>query len=191
MHTYAGSLELIEMADVLLQPSKAEGFGMPVLEAQLLGTPVVTTKFGAMADFTKYGVTPARHEPRAVWNPHYACITAVPVAELGPRVAQLPRTYRRGVPPVFTSRAEPRHRQIAVPPLQPHFLVRGWCAMPHLDGVVDALQQVSRLPSLHRFVRSSTVYADAPCIPPCYPRRVTCATGARGRAATRKPLARA
>ena len=59
---------------------------MPILEAQLLGTPVVTTQFGAMADFTHYG--------------------------------------------------------IAVPPLQPHFLVRGWCAMPHLDGVVAALQQV-------------------------------------------------
>ena len=34
----------------MLQPSKTEGFGMPVLEAQLLGTPVITTRFGAMAD---------------------------------------------------------------------------------------------------------------------------------------------
>ena len=43
---YAEVLQLLQMADVLLQPSKTEGFGMPILEAQLLGTPVVTTKFG-------------------------------------------------------------------------------------------------------------------------------------------------
>jgi hypothetical protein len=30
---------------------------MPVLEAQLLGTPAITTRFGAMADFTLYGVS--------------------------------------------------------------------------------------------------------------------------------------
>jgi len=29
---------------------------MPVLEAQLLGTPVVTTAWGAMADYTRCGV---------------------------------------------------------------------------------------------------------------------------------------
>jgi len=41
---------------VLLHPSKAEGFGMNVLETQMLGTPVVTTSFMAMADYTKWGV---------------------------------------------------------------------------------------------------------------------------------------
>jgi len=53
---YAEVLRLVRMADVLLQPSKTEGFGMPVLEAQLLGTPAITTRDGAMGDFTKYGV---------------------------------------------------------------------------------------------------------------------------------------
>ena len=48
--------KLIETSDVCLQASKTEGFGMPILEAQLLGKPVITTKFGAMADFTYYGI---------------------------------------------------------------------------------------------------------------------------------------
>ena len=52
------------MADVCLHASKTEGFGLNVLEAQLIGTPVVTTAFGAMADFTRYGlsVPPVQHE---------------------------------------------------------------------------------------------------------------------------------
>ena len=51
-------------ADVCLHPSKVEGFGMQVLECQSLGTPVVTTKFNAMKDFTKNGISvePAQWE---------------------------------------------------------------------------------------------------------------------------------
>ena len=56
LRSYDDSLRLMAVADVLLQPSKVEGFGMPVLEAQLLGTPVVTTAWGAMADYTRCGV---------------------------------------------------------------------------------------------------------------------------------------
>jgi len=51
------SLALKRMADVVLHPSKSEGFGMNVLESQAIGTPVITTKFQAMADFTKYGIS--------------------------------------------------------------------------------------------------------------------------------------
>lgn len=43
MHSFEGSVELMRLADVLLHPSKTEGFGMPLLEAQSLGTPIVTT----------------------------------------------------------------------------------------------------------------------------------------------------
>ena len=63
---YADALRLLQMADVLLVPSKTEGFCMPILEAQLLGTPVVSTRFGAMADFTRHGVAV---EPLA--QPHW------------------------------------------------------------------------------------------------------------------------
>jgi glycosyltransferase involved in cell wall biosynthesis len=40
--------ELLMLADTLLMPSKSEGFGLPMLEAQIMGVPVVTTRFGAM-----------------------------------------------------------------------------------------------------------------------------------------------
>ena len=52
---YHRVLELLSSSDVLLHPSRAEGFGMAVLEAQLLGVPVITTRFGAMGDYTFYG----------------------------------------------------------------------------------------------------------------------------------------
>jgi len=54
---YNEILEIMEMSDVLLQGSKSEGFGVPVLEAQVLGVPVVTNKFGAMGDYTFYGIS--------------------------------------------------------------------------------------------------------------------------------------
>ena len=43
-------------ASVCLHPSKVEGFGMNVLECQAVGTPVITTNYTAMADFTKVGI---------------------------------------------------------------------------------------------------------------------------------------
>ena len=54
---YEEILEYIAMSDVLMQGSKCEGFGIPILESQLLRTPVITTKFGAMSDYTYYGVS--------------------------------------------------------------------------------------------------------------------------------------
>ncbi len=42
-------------ADVCLHPSKVEGFGMNVMECQAVGTPVITTNYTAMGDFTKIG----------------------------------------------------------------------------------------------------------------------------------------
>ena len=48
--------ELYRLADVLLQPSRSEGFGLPIIEAQRLGTPVISVRNGAMGDFTRYGI---------------------------------------------------------------------------------------------------------------------------------------
>jgi glycosyltransferase involved in cell wall biosynthesis len=43
-------------ADVCLHPSRAEGFGMNVLECQYAGTPVITTDFTGMGEYTLFGI---------------------------------------------------------------------------------------------------------------------------------------
>lgn len=53
---YDDILDMMELSDVLLQPSKTEGFGLPILEAQLIGIPVITNRFGAMIDYTYNGL---------------------------------------------------------------------------------------------------------------------------------------
>jgi glycosyltransferase involved in cell wall biosynthesis len=42
--------EKYQEADILLFPSTYEGFGMPILEAQLTGRPVITSNFSAMRE---------------------------------------------------------------------------------------------------------------------------------------------
>lgn len=68
--------DLYRACDVLVSPSKSEGFGIPILEAQLVGLPVVTTKFLAMRDFTWYGISvpPLQREV----NPIQAGVWVVP-----------------------------------------------------------------------------------------------------------------
>jgi len=56
IHPRPRVLELKQLADVCLHPSKVEGFGMNVLECQALGTPVITTEYLAMGDYTKFGI---------------------------------------------------------------------------------------------------------------------------------------
>jgi glycosyltransferase involved in cell wall biosynthesis len=41
--------------DLLANPAKGEGFGIPILEAQATGTPVITSNWTAMPELTMYG----------------------------------------------------------------------------------------------------------------------------------------
>lgn len=47
--------EIYSTIDVLLMPSGGEGFGVPLIEAQACGTPVITTDFTAMSDLVGAG----------------------------------------------------------------------------------------------------------------------------------------
>ena len=49
--------KMYKCSDVYLCGSCSEGFGIPQLEAQYFGLPVVTTKFGAMDDYCWHGVS--------------------------------------------------------------------------------------------------------------------------------------
>lgn len=46
---------LYQGASMFLFPSRYEGFGLPVLEAYASGTPVITTRAGALAELTDHG----------------------------------------------------------------------------------------------------------------------------------------
>jgi glycosyltransferase involved in cell wall biosynthesis len=53
----ASMAKIYSVMDVLLNPSLGEGFGIPVLEAQACGTPVIVTEFSAMTELCGAGWT--------------------------------------------------------------------------------------------------------------------------------------
>jgi glycosyltransferase involved in cell wall biosynthesis len=59
--------DVYSASDVLLAATKSEGFGLPIVEAQACGTPVITTKWTGMPELTLNGISvPVRvHE----WTP--------------------------------------------------------------------------------------------------------------------------
>jgi len=52
---------MYQAADVLLEASCAEGFGVPVIEAQLCGCPVVSNNTTSMTELTQFGVRATPH----------------------------------------------------------------------------------------------------------------------------------
>jgi len=59
---------MYQAADVFLLSSRAEGFGFPVAEAQLCGTPVITIEAHALDELTINGVKCVRNNRQ--WMPH-------------------------------------------------------------------------------------------------------------------------
>jgi glycosyltransferase involved in cell wall biosynthesis len=49
--------EIYNMFDCLLLPSRSEGFGVPAIEAQSVGVPVIVNRFSAMPELIKEGET--------------------------------------------------------------------------------------------------------------------------------------
>ncbi len=47
--------QMVSASDVVILPSRGEGYGLPLVEAQAAGIPVITTKFGAQEELMKSG----------------------------------------------------------------------------------------------------------------------------------------
>lgn len=58
---------IYQASDVLLSPSMGEGFGLPILEAQACGTPVITQDCSAMSEITSNGI--AVEPLQSMWIP--------------------------------------------------------------------------------------------------------------------------
>jgi glycosyltransferase involved in cell wall biosynthesis len=67
---------LYNAADVLIACSKTEGFGVPLIEAQACGCPVVTTDFASMPELVRHGI--AVRPAGRMWHPHLESWWAVP-----------------------------------------------------------------------------------------------------------------
>ena len=57
LYTRNDIFNILKAGDVLLSASKSEGFGIPILEAQSCGCPVITTNFSAMPELTINGIS--------------------------------------------------------------------------------------------------------------------------------------
>ncbi len=62
-------------ADVFLSPSKGEGFGIPIIEAQAAGCPVIVTDFTSMPELVRWGVAV---EPQGLQYTYFDTWQAVP-----------------------------------------------------------------------------------------------------------------
>lgn len=90
--------------DVLSNCSYAEGFGVPIIEAQACGTPVIVTEGSAMTELAEYGWT-VKGQP--FWNPmHEAWWTR-------PDVSRIAEAYEKAYKERGKYRARDRREQAA------------------------------------------------------------------------------
>ncbi len=69
---------IYQASDCHLSASTSEGFGIPILEAQACGCPVVTTNFSSMPELTWAGIAVEPYQ--RTWTPLESWVAAVPVA---------------------------------------------------------------------------------------------------------------
>lgn len=91
---------IVAAADVLILPTRGEGFGIPLIESQRLGTPVITTDFAAGAELCASGWL-LESEPCWSWQSAFAAKPSV--ASIVERLEQ-----------AYSERRNPAYRNQAV-----------------------------------------------------------------------------
>ena len=72
--------DVYNASDVLLAASAGEGFGLPIMEAQSCGCPVITTNWTAMRELTINGI--ATEPAQLSWSPLHSWFAVVSVANV-------------------------------------------------------------------------------------------------------------
>jgi glycosyltransferase involved in cell wall biosynthesis len=98
-----GELATVAQAsDVLLLPSKGEGFGVPIIEFAAVGTPAIVTNFGSMAELAaQMGGQMLDFEPDWGWQ---NALTAKPL--VGSIVTALETAYQERATPAAVARRQ-------------------------------------------------------------------------------------
>jgi glycosyltransferase involved in cell wall biosynthesis len=97
---------LYQAADVMLLPSMAEGFGLPIAEAQACGCPVITQRCSSMSELTLNGFC---IEPlQSMWVPVLNYWWGLPSVE---RIASTLKASINGMNPVVTQTAIDHFRE--------------------------------------------------------------------------------
>lgn len=134
--TPAELLALYRGADALVHPSRAEGFGLPVVEAMLLGIPVIATSATGLADFCDEQtalVIPHRMSP----SRSHLAVPGAEWAEPDPRaLADLLRGFASGVLREEAARRAENARRRATETFSPPAAARA--AARAIEGLHDA-----------------------------------------------------
>lgn len=139
--------QIYSAADVLLSPSMGEGFGVPIVEAQASGTPVITGDWTAMSEITRTGIAISKQDA-----------TPYPVVTYGtmylPRVeairdALIESTSWAYEPDVVSARVQEYEIETVIE--------KNW--MPTLAKLEDRLQKPVQ-PGLNRAARRRMKLAD-------------------------------
>ncbi len=139
--------QIYSAADVLLSPSMGEGFGVPIIEAQACGTPVITGDWTAMSEVTRTGVAIPKTD-------------AVPYPIVGYGVQYLPRAeaIRDALIDATTWNHDPVDVSARVQEYEiEHVLAEHW--LPTLRKLEDRLQKPVA-PALNRAARRRMKLAD-------------------------------
>ena len=81
-------VSLYSSFDVLLNASKGEGFGIPIVEAQACGTPVIVGDWTAMSELLFAGWRVEKHEAERLWNGQGAYMFTPRVSAITDRLVQ-------------------------------------------------------------------------------------------------------
>lgn len=148
--------ELVSMyraADVLLAATCSEGCGVPILEAQLCGTPVVTTKATAMWEETHFGISaqPTQYIARMDFNSGWMLPNSDGIADALLRISEWSKEEKQA------------KLDAALPLLQKEFsnesVVTTWNAV--LENVKQSLETNFATDSLHLHATRKTMLRAA------------------------------